>query len=309
MEQIRKFIILVMVDLCIGIVFNLFSLNIVSVIFGIILIVMNYIFLSKIDSEDPSSLIIGLMESIFGIIVGGISGDIITIAAFGVLLVSIITFFIGATTNNLEERWFKVVSDVAIVISVFLLIVLIILTKAGFFVNISKIESKFNSIEQTDTVDEIQKKLGKKGEIQDNVYFSQITRLETNFSDAKNIKIKVDFLDNKVTSKELSYDSHYSNKLFGNSKIRFSKFQQIKTKADNEEELSYAELRELLGNKDDGILIGQTYSVSILSGETLSGYTYIFADKEENYIEVKIFEEKVSSMQGWVNGQRINLKF
>ena len=167
MEQdIRKFAQLIMIDLFISIILGLSSFNLKLFLMQFVLIILNFVFLNKLSMEDPSAITIGIVESIIGIITGNIFNDLPAIVAFGVLIGSIILFFIGDRTGNLESGWFKFLSSVAIVGAVFLMVIAIMLNKSGVTTNVKKLSIKkdFELIEKDDTIEEIEKKLKKKGE-------------------------------------------------------------------------------------------------------------------------------------------------
>ncbi len=308
MEQdIKKFAQLIMIELFISMILGFSSFNLKLFLMQIVLIIFNFVFLNKLSMEEPSAIIIGVIESIIGIVAGNIFNDIPALVSFGVLIGSIIVFFIGDKIGILEAGWFRFLSNVAIVAAVFLMIVVIALNKSGVTTNVKKLNIKedFASLEKDNTLEEIEKKLNKKGEEKPQ-YYEDFKEYEFNYSSAKGIKITTTLDDGKLWYKSIECDSDIIGELFGEQKVTFKDVSSLKTISDNNEILKFEDFKNNIVSGANGELISVYYRISGNEEK------YIFSDETgESYLKVTIDCEKnfVSDIEGSVNGDYISLRF
>ncbi len=260
------------------------------IISHIILIILNTILIKKINEDSEYSLYIGILNSIIGSVVGKIFATKFLFAIYVGLLVYLILLFISEKFGIESNMLIKIVPIAVIAI---VLITSRSTSKNASVQTDSQIIKDFEKIEKNNTIEEIEEKLGKDSK------FSEDEETENQYAvfeyEDEDLSIKVTLKDNETYSKEISFFSSDSNKLFGNKKITFKNFDKLISSFENKT-LTYEELKSTLGNQD-GIEYDTFYGFSNTRSK------YIFADTQENYISVTFEGNTFSGLSGTVDGK------
>ena len=252
-----------------------------ELIIQIVLIILNTILIKKINEESEQSIFIGFLNCIVGIIVGKVFSEEIFFIIYTGALIYLILFVIGKKLGREENIWQKIIPIAFVIIMLFV--------NDSTINNNSKIVEDFKKIEIGDTLEELEAKMGKSGEITKN------EQKEYAVFKYDNTDLTVYLENNEVYLKKITYFESEINELFGNSKISFRNFYKLKDSIDNKT-LIYEELKSTLGNQE-GILVNAFYGLDDLKE------TYIFADKNKNYLEVTLEGGTLDKISGEINGE------
>ena len=280
---------------------NLFGV----IIAHIVLIALITIFIKMIEEDSDNAIWLGLGICVAGIIIGNVfyTEDNIIRPIYSGVLAYFLLFFIGTKISIDQNTWYEILSIVIIGVVVFSVYKFCrngVGVEGSDSKTSSEIISDYEKINEGDTLEEVENKLGKKAtsisndEYQKNVYFD--------YGD-----LKLDLILGKTTDennqevfevglKEISYFGN--EKLLSNPKISFKNFDEIKSKFDTE--FTYDDVKSALGGQD-GIEVRVFYGVS--------NRTYLFADTKGNYIEIECKNSKVGLLSGEVEGEHISKMF
>lgn len=325
--------------LTISVVINLVSFHFITLILQLFLICCIYFFDSRFSQSKGEVLKRYSILSIVIIIVSFLISDFILTIAGIWLLAKSLSILLGNNYNLLNSKGFFALTEIFTILLSFFVVLIMIFSASGAFVNMKSVTKEFNKINLNDSMSDVRRAIGFKKMEQDSV-LSYIYKVE--YSSYKNIYMELYFDSNdKCYSKSLYYDSEYRNDLFGNSKISFANFYKLKNDFGDSDYLDSSEITgsnvleydDLVANLGvEGTIIREylpsyadlaKYLISLgISEQSLkseSEYlnssdkyiqrTYIFANTLDSYIEVKTFGKYVTQITGFVFSENINLTF